>query len=170
MYKIAIQDFGGLKGTYNFVGADNEFVYVKSDTKLSKPFVECELPQSIIDSIDSARENKKTELENARMQANYKSVEYNGKKIQATAMDQTLISNAVLMLSQVGGTMQWITEDNSIIEANLQDMTAIMGLIVKQVSDNFLKCRQLKDKLLLCETIDEINEIKFDEGDNNVQS
>lgn len=169
MYKIKIQDFGGLKGTYNFVGADNEYVYIKSDTTLSSPFVECELPQTIKDSIESARENKKTELENARTQANFKSVEYNGKKIQATEQDQTLISNSVLMLSQVGGTMQWITEDNSIIEVTLADMTAIMGLIVQQVSNNFLKCRQLKDKLLTCQTIDEINQIQWEDNNDSVQ-
>lgn len=169
MYKIKIQDFGGLKGTYNFVGADNEYVYIKSDTALSSPFVECELPQPILDSIENAMENKKTELENARTQANFKSVEYNGKKIQTTEQDQNLISNSVLMLSQVGGTMQWITEDNSIIEVSLQDMTAIMGLIVQQVSNNFLKCRQLKDKLLTCTTIDEINQIKWEDENDSVQ-
>ncbi len=165
MYKVSIQNFGGLKGTYNFVGADNEFVYVKSDKKLAKPFEECELPQHIKDSIEYARQYKKDELEKDRAEANYKSVEYKGKKIQATESDQKLISNAVLMLSQTGGNMQWITEDNSIIEVTLADMTAIMALIVKQVSDNFLKCRELKDKLLLCETVDEINAIKFNEGE-----
>lgn len=163
MYKVSIQNFGGLKGTYNFVGADNEFVYVKSDKKLAKPFEECELPQHIKDSIEYARQYKKDELEKDRAEANYKSVEYKGKKIQTTESDQKLISNAVLMLSQTGGNMQWITEDNSIIEVTLADMTAIMALIVKQVSDNFLKCRELKDKLLLCETVDEINAIKFKE-------
>lgn len=165
MYKVSIQNFGGLKGTYNFVGADNEFVYVKSDKKLAKPFEECELPQHIKDSIEYARQYKKDELEKDRAEANYKSVEYKGKKIQATESDQKLISNTVLMLSQTGGNMQWITEDNSIIEVTLADMTAIMALIVKQVSDNFLKCRELKDKLLLCETVDEINAIKFNEGE-----
>ena len=172
IYKISTADFQKQSGDFDLIRIVGDYVYLNSDKSLKKPFVsvsDSELPIECAEALNE-RENaiidirnaKLKELDECRSVANSQSVEYKGKKIQATENDQTLIIQAITIYTALGGTpkgYQWICEDNSRLDVDLNDLIAIAALIGKQVNENYNKCRTLKDKVIQATKIEQINKI-----------
>lgn len=175
-YTITTDKFASVSGNYDMLDVVDGIIYIKSDKALKSPFqqidaIPSEIQTKLDKAVELAKESKKEELEKARLEANTKSVDYKGKKIQATLEDQDLIIQAVTLYSALGGMPEgstWICEDNTLLEVTLADMVAIAGLIGSAKNANYIKCRQLKDKLIAATTMNEVQSIKWEE--DNVQA
>lgn len=164
-YKISTEDFQNVKGDYNIISVIDGNIYIKTDEILIAPFEEVtEVPTKFQIDLDYIKSLKNTELENARKEANQQSIEYNGYKIQTNEDDQTLLSQALTLYSLAGQTPDgfvWITEDNQFMPTTLQDLVNIVSLIGKQINDNYIKCRLLKNKVEEATTLEEISTINY---------
>lgn len=172
-YSISCQDFANIKGNYDIVAVSNGVIYVKSELKLDQKFKKLnELPNGVSDpnivpfDLESAREEKIKELEEARQKANEKSVEYKGKKFQATEKDTALLTSTIALYQKTGlpENFIWITEDNTMLPVTIDDLINVGKLIAEQISNNYIKIRLLKNKVILeCTTKEQLDAIKFEE-------
>lgn len=172
-YRISCEDFANVKGDYNIISVVNNLIYIKSNRKLDQKFeLLQELPVGISDpdiipfNLDEEREKKVKELEEARLKANEKSVEYKGKKFQATEKDTALLTSTIALYqkTELPQGFVWITEDNTMMPVSIDDLINVGKLIAEQVSTNFVKCRLLKNKVMLeCTTKEQLEAIKFND-------
>lgn len=172
-YRISCKDFANVKGDYNIVCVDSGTIYIKSELKLDQKFEKLEaLPAGISGptikefDIEKAREEKIKELEDQRQKANEKSVEYKGKLFQATEKDTALLTSTISLYQQTGlpQGFVWITEDNTMMPVTIEDLINVGKLIAEQVSNNYVKIRVLKNKVMLeCTTQEQLDAIQFND-------
>lgn len=170
-YRISCEDFSNVKGNYNIISVLDNMIYVKSDLKLDNKFEKLEtLPNGISDpdikpfDLESERNKKIKELETERQKANEKSVEYKGKKFQATEKDTALLTSTIALYQNTGlpKGFVWITEDNTMMPVTIEDLINVGKLIAEQISNNYIKIRLLKNKVMLeCTTQEQLDAIKF---------
>lgn len=170
-YRISCADFANVKGDYNIINVTNGIIYIKSELKLDQKFEKLEeLPIGISDpdikpfDLEQARETKIKELEEARTKANEKSIEYKGKLFQATEKDVALLTSTIALYQKTGlpQGFVWITEDNTMMPVTIDDLINVGKLIAEQTSNNYIKIRILKNKVMLeCTTQEQLDAIKF---------
>ena len=124
---------------------------------MTKPIFDVNLEQWMESiTLEEMKSIKRTELKQHRDLSTVQDYEYNGVMYQADLISQDNFFQS-LMLNETN--IDWIASDNSVHKLTYDDFTAIVDGIKERKKQSFIKFNDLYNKVLLCETIDEIKVI-----------
>ena len=169
-FKISSAEFATVEGDYDIVVVKNGYIYVASDTELDSPFVLSSLPEGVAEEIaeqlEEAKENKKKEIDTAKIAYIEGGVTFKDKVFQSAEYDRNLLTSTVSLYSITGTALPdgfaWISQDNTSVSMTLQELIQLGALMAQKVNEGTIKARELKDKVIAATTINEVQAIKFD--------
>ena len=169
-FKISSAEFATVEGDYDIVVVKNGYIYVASDTELDSPFVLSSLPEGVAETIaeelEEAKENKKKEIDTAKIAYIEGGVTFKDKVFQSAEYDRNLLTSTVSLYSITGTALPdgfvWISQDNTSVSMTLQELIQLGALMAQKVNEGTIKARELKDKVIAATTINEVQAIKFD--------
>lgn len=169
IYAISCEDFASQEGNFDILVVDKGIVYINSDKELKKPYTLSGLPEDVRERLDKeleiAKEQKKQEINDAKIKAIESSVELDGKKYQATEYDRNLLTSTISLFNisnEVPENFVWIAEDNTSVPFTFKKLMQLANLMATNVQVQTIKARTLKDKLESATTIDEVNAIRWE--------
>ena len=169
-FKVSSAEFATVEGEYDIVCVKDNYIYVGSNEELASPFVVSGLPEGVAESIaeelEEAKENKKKEIDAAKIAYIEGGVTFKDKVFQSAEYDRNLLTSTVSLYSITGTALPdgfvWISDDNTSVSMTLQELIQLGALMAQKVNEGTIKARQLKDQALSAQTINELAAIKFE--------
>ena len=110
--------------------------------------------------IDTARMDKRAELNIARDKANMSPILFGGNYYDADEAAIRNITGAIMFLP-ASHQLQWTLADNSQVDITVGDLQNLGAAIVARTAANHYRCVALKDSLESMTSNDEINFVVF---------
>ncbi len=124
---------------------------------MTKPIFDVNLEQWMESiTLEEMKSIKRTELKQHRDLSTIQDYEHNGVMYQADLISQDNFFQS-LMLNEPN--IDWIASDNTVHNLVYDDFVSIVDGIKERKKQSFIKFNDLYNKVLLCETIDEIKVI-----------
>lgn len=168
-YSVTCEDFANVIAECEIVKVVNGVIYVSSNENLKTPFKETNLPEDIANELAEAlvraKEDKKKEIDNAKINAIEDGIEFKGKVFQSAEYDRNLLTSTVSLFNIAGkvpDNFVWIAKDNTAVPMTLVELVALSQAMATDVTVNTIKARSLKDAVEKANTLAEVSAIKFE--------
>lgn len=168
-YSITCEEFATVSAECEIIKVIDGVIYVSSETELKSPFKLTGLPESLVKEMEEtlarAKELKKDEIDNAKINAIEDGIEFKGKVFQSAEYDRNLLTSTVSLFNIAGKVPDgfvWIAKDNTAVPMTLVELVALSQAMATDVTTNTIKARNLKDAVEAAKTLAEVNAIRFE--------
>lgn len=127
---------------------------------LSQEETETLLTPSPQEMLETAKANKKVEINAKRDEAIEQDIEFNGEIFANKKSDRDTISS-YLSLS-LPENFAWIAKNNTPVPMTKKNLTALASLMFSSLNENVLKARVLKNRVDASSTIEEVEAIVWE--------
>ena len=113
-------------------------------------------------TLESAREEKLSELKKIRDEMEVQTIEYNYHFFDFDDKARERLSHALTALSVSGESIMWTTADDEDVEVTSNDIAGIIASAAVRSDSLHKQYRALKDKVNSLETVEEVKEVTWE--------